>query len=106
MQDDPYRITAGAELDEVIHGRVMEKAVGARIYPAYSTDDKVAKQLLSRIRTGKTRVVVGRTSLVGRTWFARYEGNAMDGTEVFADTFALAICRLALLRLEDTKTGK
>ena len=46
-------------------------------------------------------IIVGRTSLAGRTWFARYERNAMDGTEVFANTFALAVCRLALLRFED-----
>jgi hypothetical protein len=55
---------------------------------------------------GKPSVVVGHTSLPGRTWFARYERDAMDGTEVFADTFALAICRLALLRLEETEAGR
>jgi hypothetical protein len=57
------------------------------------------------MKMGKPAVIVGRTTLPGRTWFARYERNQMDGTEVFADTFALAICRLALLRLEDTEAG-
>jgi hypothetical protein len=30
----------------------------------------------------------------------------MDGTEVFADTFALAVCRLAPLRLDELDAGK
>lgn len=31
-------------------------------------------------------------------YFARYETDPSDGTEVLADTKELAICRLALLR--------
>jgi hypothetical protein len=61
--------------------------------------------VLSRLKRGEPSVVVGRTGLPGRTWFARYERNAMDGTEVFANTFALAICRLALLRLAEIEAG-
>jgi hypothetical protein len=30
----------------------------------------------------------------------------MDGTEVFAETFALAVCRIAMLRIMETDTSK
>jgi hypothetical protein len=106
MEDDPYRVEAGPELDAIIHGRLMRRTVAAGPCPGYSTDDKLAKQVLSTLRMGKPSVIVGRTSLPGRTWFARYERNAMDGTEVFANSFALAICRLALLRLEESDIGR
>lgn len=103
MQNDPYKTEAGPELDAVIHGRLMKQTLPAGSCPAYSSDDSLARQVLSRMRTGKPSVIVGRTNLPGRTWFARFERDAMDGTEVFADTFALAVCRLALLRLEDAE---
>jgi hypothetical protein len=102
LQIDPYKAEPGPELDAVIHLRLLKLSVLAGPCPAYSTDKDTAKRVLSVLRTGKPSVVVGRTSLEGRrSWFARYERNAMDGTEVFADTFALAVCRLALLRLDD-----
>ena len=106
MQTNPYKADAGPGLDAVIHVRVMNQSVSGGPCPAYSTEDKLAKRVLSKLRTGQPAVIVGRTSLVGRTWFARYERNAMDGTEVFASTFALAICRLALLRLQDSLSEK
>jgi hypothetical protein len=96
MPTDPYRTSAGPELDAAIHVRVMHMSP-AELCPAYSSDDAEAKRVLSTLRAGRESIVFGRTDLAGRTWFARYETNAMDGTEVFADTFALAICRLALL---------
>jgi hypothetical protein len=105
MQRDPYQVEAGPELDAIIHVRLMKQALGSEPCPAYSTEDKLARRVLSKLRTGRPSFIVGRTSLEGRTWFARYERNTMDGTEVFASTYALAICRLALLRLEDTQPG-
>ena len=105
VNSDPYKAQAGPELDTVIHLRLMNQPVSNEPCPAYSTEDKLAKRVLSKLRTGRSAVIVGRTELEGRTWFARYERNAMDGTEVFASTFALAICRLALLRLEEAKPG-
>jgi hypothetical protein len=79
----------------------MKQKVAGESFPAYSSNDKLAKQVLSRLRMGKRSVIVGRTDLPGRTSFARYENNSMDGTEVFGDTFALAVCRLALLRVKE-----
>jgi hypothetical protein len=105
MQSDPYKAQAGTELDAVLHVRLMNQSVSNEPCPAYSTEDKFAKRVLTKLRTGQTSVIVGRTELEGRTWFARYERNAMDGTEVFANTFALAVCRLALLRLDETGPG-
>jgi hypothetical protein len=66
--------------------------------PAYSTDQKAAYEVLATLKkSSSAKVIVGRTSLRDKRWFARYETNPSDGTEVFADTEALAICRLALL---------
>jgi hypothetical protein len=105
MESDPYKAQAGPELDAVIHVRLMKQLVSNSPCPAYSTEDACAKRVLSKLRSGQPSVIVGRTQLEGRTWFARFERNAMDGTEVFASTFALAVCRLALLRLEDARPG-
>ena len=106
MSDDPYRAEPSPELDVFIHTRLMKLEASAEGCPPYSTEDKFAERVLSRLKKGRSTVVIGRTSLKGRTWFARYEKNVMDGTEVFADTFALAVCRLALLQLEETGAGR
>jgi hypothetical protein len=106
VEIDPYKAQPGPELDAVIHLRLMREVVPAGQCPAYSTEEKLARRVLTKLKTGRPLVIVGRTTLAGRSWFARYERNAMDGTEVFADTFALAICRLALLRLEDLESGR
>jgi hypothetical protein len=107
LQIDPYKADPGPELDAVIHLRLMKLSVPAGPCPPYSTDKDTAKRVLSVLRTGKPSVIVGRTSLEGgRSWFARYERTAINGTEVFGDTFALAVCRLALLRLADLDGGK
>lgn len=74
--------------------------------PPYSTDEGEARRVLARIKSvsGRT-VIVGRTSLRQQRWFARYETDASDGTEVLAETLALAICRLALLRAVNQRDG-
>jgi hypothetical protein len=48
MENDPYRAEAGPELDAVIHARLMKQTVPAGSCPAYSSDDQLAKQVLSR----------------------------------------------------------
>jgi hypothetical protein len=94
---NPYEIPAGPELDQLIHHRVMGQS--DTTYPPYSTDEKTSRRVLTRIRgLGGRTVRVGRTAIRGKRWFARYESNASDGTEVLAETLPLAICRLALLR--------
>ena len=104
---DPYRAQAGPELDAFIHTRVMNQTAPPGDSPEYSSQDKHAKRVLAALKAaGRASVITGRTDLEGRSWFARFETDAMDGTEVFADTFALAICRLALLRVAETELRK
>ena len=103
---DPYKAEAVPELDALSHVLFLQEAAAAGSCPAYSTDNNCAKRVLARLRAGTRSVIVGRTSLEGRSWFARFERNAMDGTEVFADTFELAVCRLALLLIEEIDSGK
>jgi len=102
---NPYQAQAGPELDALIHEHVMRETIVPGKCPCYSTDTTLAKVVLAKLKTrGGMLFTIGRTELEGRTWFARSETNVMNGTEVFADTFALAICRLALLRLEETES--
>jgi len=93
---NPYDVQAGPELDRWIHLHVMDQCSGD--CPLYSTDDKAARQVLAALKSTSGRtVVVGRTALRQKRWFARYETDESDGTEVLASTLPLAICRLALL---------
>jgi hypothetical protein len=95
QETDPYKIPAGPELDQLIHQEVMGQGLGD--CPLYSSDESAARQVLAQLKASGLHVVVGRTLLRSRKWFARYETNPSDGTEVWAETSALAICRLALL---------
>ena len=100
---DPYRAQAGPALDALIHQHVMNEPATSAGCPAYSTDDKLAKSVLGKLKSrGRLLFTIGRTELEGRTWFARSETNAMNGTEVFAESFPLAVCRLALFGLAET----
>jgi len=97
-QTDPYRVPAGRELDALIHHQVLGNQVNGSC-PSYSTDEAEAdrlKALLKRL-SGK-EIVTGHTRIRGRSWFARCETDPSTSTEVLADTYPLAICRLALLR--------
>jgi hypothetical protein len=102
---DPYHVQAGCELDQLIHSCVMGQTSGTP--PAYSSDQQASRSVLAALKeiTG-AKVLVGRTYLRDRRWFARYETDPSDGTEVFADTAALAICRLALLHAAKTESRK
>ncbi len=101
---NPYQILPGPQLDGIIHEQIMKMAVSSNGYPAYSNDTKLAKRVLGKLESANNRrVTIGRTHVENRTWFARFETNSMDGTEVLAETFALAVCRLALLHLEELK---
>jgi hypothetical protein len=96
---DPYQASAGPELDAVIHYDVLGKPVH-EAPPRYSTDLEHAEELKRFIEAqyGST-VISGQTSIRGKRWFARYEIDPGNPTEVLAETYALAISRLALLRM-------
>ena len=95
---DPYHVQAGRELDQMVHLQVMRQ--NDNDCPHYSTDEKAARRVLAQLKAiSSATVITGQTSLRKKPWFARYETDASDGTEVLADTLPLAICRLALLRV-------
>ena len=94
---NPYKVKSGSELDQLIHDQVMGGS-GSPCLP-YSRDDEAARRVLAKLKSHhRLNVTVGRTRLRDQTSFARYETDPSDGTEVLAETEALAICRLALLR--------
>jgi hypothetical protein len=96
---NPYRVAAGRDLDAYIHGEILKNGQTNNC-PCYSTELKDAEALRRSIEANhKMKIVCGKT-LAGKTWFARYEIDAGNPTEVHAETYPLAICRLALLRIE------
>lgn len=97
---NPYQVKAGAELDRLVHRHVLGRpdSETAGECPNYSTDEVVAREVLAKLKSlVHSRVTVGQTRLRDKRWFARYETNPSDGTEVFGESRPLAICRLALL---------
>jgi len=92
---DPYHMAAGEDLDRLVHSIVIRSSEPC---PAYSTEPNPAELVLAKLKgTTRGRVVLGRTGSRNQKWFARYESDPSDGTEVWADTAPLAICRLAVL---------
>ena len=91
-----YRMPAGLEMDQLIQRHVMRLAEAD--CPLYSSDEKEARRVLACLKamTGRS-VIVGQTAIRQTRWFARYETDPSDGTEVLAETLPLAICRLALV---------
>ena len=84
-------------MDLLIHVEFLGKASGGLV-PAYSSNDHCADEVKARLKTRKdAKIVVGRSKLRDRRWFARHEKDPSTGTEVMAETYPLAICRLALL---------
>ena len=95
---NPYHVPAGGELDALIHQQVLGNQIEGRC-PSYSTDKVEAERLKTALKRLLGReIVTGQTRIRGRGWFARYESDPSTSTEVLADTYPLAICRLALLR--------
>jgi hypothetical protein len=67
--------------------------------PPYSTSDALARKLKAQVESRfRILILTGRSKMRHRPFFARYESDESDGTEVVAETLPLALCRLALLR--------
>lgn len=97
-QIDPNRMEAGRELDAFIHHRVLKRAL-SHAYPCYSADPKAADALKKVMeKEHGVRILTGTTNVVGTRWFARYEIEPGHPVEVLAESYPLAICRLAALR--------
>jgi hypothetical protein len=94
---NPYTYPAGPELDELIHRRLFGQK-NATNAPNYSLEVTESAKVRSRLKTVYGHpIIVGRTRMPGRPFFARYESDPSTATEVVAETEPLAICRLALL---------
>jgi hypothetical protein len=95
---NPYIVAPGRELDLLVHVQVLRKSESDRI-PPYSADDRLARQVENYLRTlSGAKIISGRSNLrTAKRWFARHEKDPSTGTEVLAETYPLAVCRLALL---------
>lgn len=92
---NPYNITAGPELDQLIHSHCFESKGEVE---AYSTDNKAAERVRAKVKSQYGySVSTGETRLRSRRFFARLESGPSTATEVLAETVPLAICRLALV---------
>ena len=96
-QLDPYKLPPGRELDRLVHERLFSNDGNSDV-PEYSADQKAADKVRSRIKNlyGHS-VTLGETKLRSRRFFARLESGPSTSTEVLAESYPLAICRLALI---------
>ena len=96
---NPYRIDAGPELDRFLHERLFTATCAAQV-PPYSSDKSLARKVEACLRKeGQSSVTIGQTRGKHQRCFARIGSDPSTSTEVLADTYALAICRLAALWL-------
>jgi hypothetical protein len=94
--NNPYKAEPGVDLDRQIHQIFFPNNSSS---PApYSTDDKAAEKVRNRLKSlYRYPVVTGQTQTRPRHFYARFESGPSTSTEVLADTYPLAICRLALI---------
>ncbi len=90
-----YKIPASEELNTAIHRDVLRRQPPV---PDYSHADDAAQILEREMRRAlPAKIVIGRVRRPVGHWFARYESDPSTATEVVAETYPLAISRLALL---------
>ena len=93
---NPYKAGPGAELDRWLHNYFFSNTSQEPL--PYSTDDKAADKLRARMNSFYgSRVDTGTTRVQSARYFARLESGPSTSTETLAATYALAICRLALV---------
>ncbi|HEV8542734.1 MAG TPA: hypothetical protein VGR78_10120 [Verrucomicrobiae bacterium] len=92
---NPYKASAGAELDTLIHENFF--AAAGETMP-YSTDNSAAEKLRNRLKSlYGFPIETGQTRSRRPTFFARFDNGPSTSTEVLAENYPLAICRLALV---------
>lgn len=97
MTLNPYKAPSGVDLDTIIHQRVMGYPPQPSI-PSYSSDEQAARQVERQLRkVVKDKITVGESRVAALPFFARYGTDPSTSTEVLAETYPLAVCRLALL---------
>jgi hypothetical protein len=94
---NPYTMPAGPELDQLVHNILMDDADSGRA-PRYSTDDAQVERLQASARSRfGVKVMVGRTTIRRKPWFARYGTDPSQMTEVIAETCPLALSRIVVV---------
>ena len=92
-----YSVPAGTQLDALIEERLFGRKVEPGALPEYSTDETFADRVRSKLRQKYGTIICGNTKIRGKGWFARYGNDPSTSLEVVAETYPLAVCRLALL---------
>jgi hypothetical protein len=97
---NPYQALACEELDLLINETLFGR-VGGSFCPSYSTDNSLVQKIRKKLqKVYGTHVVVGRTQIKSKPYFARYGTDPSTSTEVLAETESLATCRMALLLIQ------
>jgi len=87
-------------MDKAIHEKLFGES-SANGCPAYSTDEKEAHRVRRKLKSAyTTSIKTGTTRTRTKPFFARYGSDPSTSTEVLAETFPLAVCRLALLLMQ------
>ena len=97
---NPYQAPASDDVDSIINQGLFGGSSSIAC-PSYSTDDSLVQKMRRKLQiTYNTKVVVGRTRIKDKPYFARYGTDVSTSTEVLAETKSLAICRMALLLIQ------
>jgi hypothetical protein len=100
-----YRYPAGPDLDALIQSKLFCVSDNSPV-PPYSSDEATGRLVERKLRSiAKTKIVTGK-SFKDLRWFARYGEDPSTATEVLADTYPLAVCRLALIYLASESRGE
>ena len=97
---NPYQAPASDEMDSIINQGLFGES-SSSVCPSYSTDDSLVQKMRRKLQaTYNTKVIIGRTRIKNKPYFARYGTDVSTSTEVLAETKSLAICRMALLLIQ------
>jgi hypothetical protein len=93
---NPYKADPSVELDNWLHDYFFKDGSSRPL--AYSTDQAAAEKLRARLKSVYGhKVLTGTTRVRNAQFFARLESGPSTSTETLAETYPLAICRLALV---------
>ena len=92
---NPYKASAGPEIDAALNNAYFN---GQDPVAAFSTDPASAKSLVTKIEAiHRKKVIIGQTRTRPPRHFARLETDPSTSTEAMAESYPLAVARLALV---------
>jgi hypothetical protein len=94
---NPYHVPPGPELDGYIHQVVLHEIGPCPSYSSRTSDANLLKRWIEE--KYDLKITIGKSTVSKKPWFARYEIDEGNPTEVLAETYPLVICRLVLLRV-------